>query len=135
MEPHLDAVPENRRGANFWHFVGTWAFLRRQRDLLDDAFGHFATERPIEYADWFYFRLMLMRRLLEGTATAFDVTEALKRLKSLTLLTEFRRTILPDCETAGLCQAKVQKKLDALGARFSARAKPAGPTRSRKPRA
>jgi hypothetical protein len=110
----LAQLPPGRLDDRDWHQIAGWAFLQEDREMLTRAYEAMLTA-PSEIlgpAKWQ--RVNLMYLLMEGRAERRDVEESIKLLKIKPQLTEFKLTLWPACEKAGLVDDELRRLLAEL---------------------
>jgi len=116
----INAVPEHRRGGNFWNEVGLWAFRHRNRKLLDEALIHFSGDPAGDHKDWFHWRLVLMRRMLTHSAKVADVRHVIGLIEERPQMREFKRYLLPACAAEGLVTPEIEVELEDKASKLAA---------------
>jgi hypothetical protein len=110
--PLYDAVPDNERNDEFWHFVSSWAFTHHHHGILEQAYEEYSINKGSFMAEWLWWRVRLMYRLSAGQATPEDVRQLLASLALRNHLADFESRLLPALKHAGLWDPVLMEQLE-----------------------
>jgi len=115
----MDGVPDADRDQEFWYYVASWAFSKRDEEYLSLAYEDFLTHPHEMLSESMFRRVNLMYLLLKRRAMRKDVEELIRQSKIPAQLTEIRRHMWPVCQEQGLIDDTLEAQLAAREAELS----------------
>ena len=111
LDQLLDGLPGLETDEFLWHNIAGWAFANRDVEMLRRAYEIMLTEPSnlLGQAKWQRVNLMLL--LVEGRATRHDVEYAVRHMRVLPQIIEFRLRIWPECVRQGLTDDELERQL------------------------
>jgi hypothetical protein len=116
----MNGVPENDRDQEFWYYVASWAFAKRNEEYLSLAYEDFLTHSHEMLSESMFRRVNLMYLLVQRRAMRQDVAELIHQSKLPAQLVEIRRHMWPVCQEQGLIDDTLELQLTAKEAALSA---------------